>query len=150
MLRSMIPWTERFPATFSRFENEMERLMDRFFRSDDEWLPSTRRYLPRVDMIEGEDGFEVKVDLPGMKAEDVHVDLKGGSLWITGEKHEEHEEEGKTYHRLERRHGEFQRVLPLPTNVDEERIEAKFDNGVLTIVVPKTEEARPKHIEVKS
>ena len=71
-------------------------------------------------------------------------------MWITGEVEEEREEEGKTYHRLERRHGEFQRVLPLPENVDEECIEASFRDGVLTIVVPKTEEARPKHIEVKT
>lgn len=150
MFRSMVPWTERVPATFSRFENEMERLMDRFFRSDEEWLPAHRRYLPKLDMVESENGFEVKVDLPGIKPDQVHVDLKRGALWISGEIQEEREEEGKTYHRLERRRGEFQRVLPLPENVNEEGIEATFEDGVLTIVVPKTEEARPKHIEVKT
>jgi HSP20 family protein len=128
----------------------MERLMDRFFRSDEEWLPTAHQFMPRLDMVESESAFEVKVDLPGLKPEQVHVDVKRGALWITGEVEEEREEEGKTYHRLERRHGEFQRVLPLPENVDEESIEASFRDGVLTIVVPKTEEARPKHIEVKT
>ncbi len=150
MLRSMVPWSEKLPATFSRFENEMERLMERFFRSDEEWLPVSQRFMPKLDMIESEEKFEVKLDLPGMKADQVHVDLKGTELWISGQKAEEREEEGKTYHRIERRHGEFQRVLPLPANVDEEKIEATFKDGVLTIVVPKTEDARPKHIEVKS
>jgi HSP20 family protein len=128
----------------------MERLMERFFRSDEEWLPTPRRYLPKLDMVENETGFEIKVDLPGIKPDQVQVDLKRGELWITGQIQEEHEEEGKTYHRLERRRGEFQRVLPLPENVQEEGIEATFEDGVLTIVVPKTEEARPKHIEVKT
>jgi HSP20 family protein len=146
----MTPWRERFPITFSRFENEMERLMDRFFRSDEEWHPSTRHFLPKLDMVESESQFEVKVDLPGITPEQVHVDVKRGELWITGEIEEEHEEEGKTYHRLERRRGEFQRVLPLPENVNEEGIEATFQDGVLSIVVPKTEEARPRHIEVKA
>ena len=124
--------------------------MDRFFRTDEEWLPTARQFMPRLDMVESENAFEVKVDLPGLKPDQVHVDVKRGELWITGEVEEEREEEGKTYHRLERRHGEFQRVLPLPENVDEESIEASFRDGVLTVVVPKTEEARPKHIEVKT
>ena len=107
-------------------------------------------FTPKLDLVESEGAFEVTVDLPGMKPEEVNVELKNGQLWITGEMKEEKEEEGKTYHRIERHVGEFRRVLPLPTAVKEEEIEAKFTEGVLKITVPKSEEAKTKHIEVKT
>ena len=78
------------------------------------------------------------------------MELKDGDLLISGKREEQEEEKGKTYHRVERRHGEFHRVLPLPSTIKEDKIEAKFDNGVLRIIVPKSEEAKAKHIEVKA
>jgi HSP20 family protein len=103
-----------------------------------------------VDFTESETQYEVKVDLPGLKPEEVKVELRNGDLWISGERQEEKEEEGKTYHRIERRYGEFRRVLPLPVEVSEEKIEARVENGVLTVRVPKVEIAKPKTIEVKA
>jgi HSP20 family protein len=129
-------------------EGEMEDLLDRFWTSEEG--PLARRFLPTVDLVEAENQFEVTVDLPGLKPEEVEVELKNGDLWIAGKREEEEEEKGKTYHRIERRHGEFRRVLPLPATIDAEKIEARFDNGVLKIIVPKTEEAKAKHIEVKA
>jgi HSP20 family protein len=148
MLRSMVPWRERFPATFPRFENEMEDLVERFFGPGDDW--GLTRFAPALNVSETEEAYEVSVELPGMKAEEVEVELKEGNLWISGEKKEEKEEKGKAYHRMERRHGEFRRMIRLPGTVDEGKVEAKFADGVLTIHVPKTEEVKPKRIPVQA
>jgi HSP20 family protein len=158
MLGSLVPWkesslfptTDRFSQMMNRMEEEMGGLMSRFWGGDEGWLTRTPSFLPTIDLVEAENQFEVTVDLPGLKPEEVNVELKDGDLWISGKREEKKEEEGKTYHRIERRHGEFRRVLPLPSTINEEKIEAKFENGVLKITVPKTEEAKPKHIEVKA
>lgn len=149
MLRSMIPWRERFPATFPRFENEMEDLMERFFGDGGEKLGLTR-FTPSLNVSETNSGYEVSAELPGLKPEEVNVEFKEGNLWISGKKEEEQEEKGKTFHRIERRHGEFRRMIQLPGAVDEEKVEAKFANGVLSINVPKSEEVKPKRIPVKA
>jgi HSP20 family protein len=129
-------------------EEEMEDLVERFWDRDGGWLVSGK-FFPTIDLVESENQFEVAVDLPGLKPEEVSVELKEGELWISGKREEEKEEKEKTYHRIERRRGEFRRVLPLPAAIAEEKIEAKFENGVLRITVPKSEEAKTKHIEVK-
>ena len=124
--------------------------MERFSGGDDGWLTMASSFLPTTDLVETEKQFEVTVDLPGLKPEEVKVELKNGELWISGKREEEKEEKGKTYHRIERRHGEFRRVLLLPSTINEEKIDAKFENGVLKITVPKSEEVKTKHIEVKA
>ena len=108
--------------------------------------------MPRVDETEDEKGFHVKVELPGMDQKDVEVTMSDGMLTITGEKKQEEEETGKNFYRKERSFGSFRRVLPLPGDVDESRIEASFKKGILSIELPKTEEARKKvkHISVKA
>jgi HSP20 family protein len=77
------------------------------------------------------------------------VEIKGEQLWITGEKKEEKEEKGKTFHRMERRTGMFRRIFTLPAEVVDEKVEAKFAEGVLKITLPKAEKVAPKQIEVK-
>ena len=134
---------------FPRFEEEMEGLMNRFF-GPEPWWPVAEGFTPRANLAEAENEYEVTVELPGLKPEEVNVEMKNGELWITGEKHEEQEEKGKTYHRIERRSGSFRRAFHLPTALKEEAIEAKFENGVLRVTVPKAEEVKPKRIEVKS
>jgi HSP20 family protein len=158
MFGSLVPWkegglfptTDRFSQMMNRMEEEMGGLVDRFWGGDGGWLTRTPSFLPTVNLIEAENQFEVTLDLPGLKPEEVNVELKNGDLWISGKREEEKEEEGKTYHRIERHHGEFRRVLPLPSTISEEKIEAKFEDGVLKIIVPKAEEAKAKHIEVKA
>lgn len=147
MVRSLIP-TERLPRTLAQMEREMERLLKRFWEPEDGLF--TTRFWPETNVVETDTGFEVTVELPGMKSEDFHVELRGGELWITGEKKEEKEEKGKTYHRVERHFGEFQRVIPLPKSADEDKVEAQYTDGVLKVVVGKTAEATPKRVEVKS
>jgi HSP20 family protein len=131
-------------------EEEMEDLFERFDREDGDWMPRAVYFVPRADVVETENEFEVTVDLPGMKREDVHVEVKNGDLWVTGKRAEEKEEKGATYHRVERRYGEFRRVLALPATIDADKVTAKYDKGVLKVTVPKTEKAKAKLIEVKA
>jgi HSP20 family protein len=134
---------------FGRLEDEMEELFKRI-GDDGGWLTPTSYFVPTVDVVEGKEAFEVTVDLPGMKPEEVNVEVKEGDLWITGKRTEEKEETDKTYHRVERRHGEFRRVLSLPATVDGDKVTAKYDNGILKVTVPKVEAAKAKRIEVKT
>ncbi len=148
MQRALIPWRERFPASFSRFENEIEDLMERFLGGGEDW--GLTRFTPSLNVSETETDYQISVELPGMKPEDVNVEIKEGSLYISGEKQEETEEKGKTLHRIERRHGEFRRMLRLPGAAEEDKVEATFENGVLSVKVPKSEKVKPKKIPVKA
>jgi HSP20 family protein len=147
--RPLFPAPDRFSRMIGRMEEELEDLFGRF-GGEDGGARHVTYFTPKVDVVETENEFEVTVDLPGMKREDVHVEVKDGDLWISGTRAEEKEEKGKTYHRVERRYGEFRRVFPLPTTVDGDKMVAKYDNGVLRITAPKMEEAKPKRIEVKA
>ena len=97
--------------------------------------------VPAVDIAETQRGFHITAELPGMKKEDVEVSVSQGLLTIKGEKREEREEKEKGSYLSERRFGAFQRSFRLPSQADADRIEAKFDNGVLTLTVPKSAEA---------
>jgi HSP20 family protein len=107
------------------------------------------KFLPEANMVETDKTVEVTVELPGMKPEEVKVEIKENALWVTGEKKEEKEEKGKTFHRIERRAGMFRRIFQLPVEVTEEKVDARFADGVLKITLPKAERVAPKQIEVK-
>lgn len=141
---------ERLGFSFPRMEEEMENLMQRLFNGEEEGWTLARPFAPRVNLAETETEYEATFELPGLKPEEVKVEWKDGELWISGKTEEKKEEKGKTYHRIERRFGEFRRVLPLPAAIKEEEINAKFENGVLRVVVPKSEVVKPKQIEVKA
>jgi HSP20 family protein len=100
--------------------------------------------MPSMDEREDDKGYHVKVDLPGMDQKDVEVTLADGMLTIKGEKKMEEEEKGKEFYRKERAFGSFRRTLALPVEVDEAKVYASFKNGVLTIDLPKSAEARKK------
>jgi HSP20 family protein len=148
----MIPWTPRLPRPFGRLENEMNELMERFFGTEEGWngLEKVEGFAPRVNLAETEKEYEVTVELPGMKPEEFNVEFKEGALWVSGHRKEEKEEKGKTFHRIERHYGEFRRVIPLPAEVMEEKVEAAFKEGVLTVTIPKAEHVKPRRIEVKA
>jgi HSP20 family protein len=103
---------------------------------------------PAVDIVENKDSFVVKAELPGMKKEDVKLTLQNNILILSGEKKQEQEEKGKSYHRLERSYGTFYRTIELPVQVKAEDIKAEFRDGILTIDLPKVEEAKPKEISI--
>lgn len=106
-------------------------------------------WTPRVDIAETDKAFVIKAEVPEVKKEDVSITVESGVLTIRGERKQEQEEKGKTFHRVERCYGEFTRTFSLPDNVDETNIKAVFKDGMLSLEIPKTEKAKPKAIEIK-
>ncbi|MCH2450152.1 MAG: Hsp20/alpha crystallin family protein [Gracilimonas sp.] len=121
-------------------------ILDEFFNESLNYRRDS--FMPSVDISETETNFEVSVALPGMNKEDINVDLDNSRLSISGERTFEEEEEGKNYHQVESKFGSFNRSFQLPDSIDEESIEAKYENGVLTITIAKNEEKVKKQIKI--
>ena len=140
------------------FEHWLDRVMDDIWRRPfpalfgrDRWLPirpSSIR-MPSLDVYEEKDAVVIKAELPGMKKEDVEVNLAGVNLTIKGEKKEDKEVKEDDYYRRERSYGSFLRTVALPCEVKSDEIKASFKDGVLEVRMPKTEEAKKKSILVK-
>ncbi|MDW8480201.1 MAG: Hsp20/alpha crystallin family protein [Xanthomonadales bacterium] len=138
---------ERLPTSdpwraFRSLQQEMDRLFESAFRGA--WpaaLEGDRGWFaPALDIAEDEKSYRIELELPGLEAKDVSIELEEGVLIVRGEKKLEREEKKDRYHRIERSYGQFQRMLDLPEDADAERIEASFRNGVLTITLPKRAE----------
>ena len=110
----------------------------------------TSAWLPAVDVLENKEGVRITVELPGVKPEDVKLSVENSVLTIRGEKRATYEEKTDRMHRYERQYGSFERTFALPSTVDVDRVEARYDNGVLTVDLPKAEKAKPKTIEIKA
>lgn len=126
---------------------EVDRLFDRFF---DRAANATMSLVPAVDVRETAEVLEVVAELPGMRSEDVNVSIENNVLTISGEKKQEVTEGNGdgNYHLVERRFGRFERAFTLPRTVNTEKIDARFENGVLTVTLPKSEAAKPRKIKV--
>lgn len=134
----------------AEFRETMDRLFERGFSRPWRLLAwdMGEGFFP-VDLYETDDEVVVKASLPGVKPEDVQISVTGETLTIKAETKEEHEEKRPNYYRQERRYGAMQRALTLPVRVDADKADADFENGVLTLRLPKVPEVRPKTIEVK-
>ena len=128
------------------FTREIDRVFDAFFGQTDQG----RRWVPPMDLVEAEDHFVLKADLPGLAEGDVNIEVQDGTLTISGERKAEHEQREKGWYRIERSFGSFSRSLTLPDGVDADRIEASFADGVLEVHIPKPEERKPRRIEISS
>lgn len=138
---------------FMRPFDEMRRMMEDFWMTPfQEFGQRGDGFVPRVDVKEEEKEIIVSAELPGLDQKDIDVTVANDSVRISGEKKREEETEEKGYYRHETSYGSFERVIDLPTEVDEDKAEAEFSKGVLTIKLPKSEEAQAKHkkIEIKS
>jgi HSP20 family protein len=155
-IRELVPWRNRESEhelsrrgeghdPFAHLEHQMRRYFDDFFGGFD-LAPFgkafgdgglTQGLTPKIDVAETSDAVHVTADLPGLSENDVEVTLADGHLHIKGEKHAEKEDKDKNYHRIERTYGSFQRSIALPAEVDSEKVDASFKNGVLTVVLPK-------------
>lgn len=135
-------------APFWSLRDEMDQLLSRF---SDEWNSGwlTQGFEASLDLSETDDKIEVHLDVPGIRPEEIDVEVSGNQLRITGERKEDREEKGKTYHRVERHSGSFSRTVTLPCEVKEAAIEACCDNGVLTISLPKAETVKAHKVTVK-
>jgi HSP20 family protein len=164
-IRNLVPslWRGSAPARrepehpFDALQQEMNRLFDSFFRGFDAAPVGAMEgrlmgFTPFVDVKEDEKEVVVKAELPGIDEKDLDVSLSEHALTIKGEKKEEKEDQGKGYYRMERSYGSFHREIPLPASIDAKKVEAAFKNGLLTVTLPKTEEARKadRKISVKS
>jgi len=103
---------------------------------------------PAVDITETKDGYEVKAEIPGMKKDDIKINYEDDMLTLSGERNYENEKRDKNYHRIERCYGKFQRSFYIPNHVKADAIKANYKDGVLTVNIPKSEEAKPKEIAI--
>jgi HSP20 family protein len=130
----------------------MDRLMENAFVSPRRWLTEWPAgfgvEMPEADLIEENDKYLVKVALPGWKPEDVEITYEAGMMTVRGEVSEEKKEEKQRYHRREIRHTSFVRSLSLPAGALPDKAKAEFDKGILTVTLPKAEEAKPKQIKI--
>lgn len=117
-------------------------------RLQDLWGPG-REFVPAIDISEDDDRYTVSAEIPGTKKEDVTVELHEGTLTIRGEKRSEREEKGEQRRVVERSFGSFSRSFSLPPNADAEHIKARFENGVLSVRIPKSAETKPRTVDVK-
>ena len=152
MSNTIVPW-EPFRDLVSLRE-AMDHLFEESFVSPRTWVTNGGMNAnlagPRVDMYETGNEVVVKASLPGIKPEDVDITVTGDVLTISGEMKEETEQKDKSYIRRERRFGSFSRSIELPEGLDVNKADARFDNGLLTLTLPKGEEIKPKKIEVKA
>ncbi len=135
------------PLSFDDWRKEMNRLFEDSFERKD---GSSRVNAPLADFAETDKEYEISLDLPGLQPDEVNVEFRDGHLTISGERKQLEEESGKSFHRLERTHGEFRRVIALGSEVDAENIKANYEHGVLTVIVPKVAAIQPKKIAVTS
>jgi HSP20 family protein len=129
------------------FTREVDRLFDAFFGAGDS--AAGRRWVPPMDLVEAEDHFVLKADLPGMSEDDVSIEIQDGNLTISGERKAQHESREQGWYRIERSFGSFQRSLTLPDGIDPDAVEANFDRGVLEVRIPKPEERKPRRVAIK-
>jgi HSP20 family protein len=147
-------WRPRWGITpwrpFRDLEEWEGRFDDLFRRSLGRWPVEERGWMPALDVFEKEDRFIVKAELPGIKDEDIDVSVVGDTLSIRGEKKTETEIKDEDYYRCERSYGSFYRSIPIPSNVDADKIEASFEDGILEVALPKSAKVKPKKIAVSA
>lgn len=149
----------RVTDPFEAFRSEMDRIFDNFFARGLPGIPRTTgllsrgedaQFAPSVDVRENEKEIVIEAELPGMSEDDISVEMRDDVLTIKGEKKFEEEKKDENYYMMERRYGSFQRSLRVPETIDSDRIEAKFDKGVLSVHLPKRPELvrEPKKIQI--
>ena len=152
---TLVRWTPShavptFTPDLFGLQNEINRMFDGFFHGDREEtdvLGST--WKPAVDIVENDDEYIAQVELPGVNKDDVKITMENNILTLRGEKSQEKKEKSANYHRVERFYGSFRRSFELPGGVKNDKIDAEYKDGILTIRMPKEEEAKTKLIEVK-
>jgi HSP20 family protein len=144
---AIVRWQPSDLSEFDRLRQEMNRLTNLF---SGEREPFFSRVYPALNMTEEGDTFYVRAELPGVKVENLDIAVVEGRLVIRGERKIEAEGKQTNYHRKEREAGFFRRTITLPAKVASDKVSASMKNGVLTIILPKSEEAKPRKIDVTS
>jgi HSP20 family protein len=134
----------------SSLQERMTRLMSDF-RTRTPWAEEEMAqgaWVPAVDIYETKDAIVLNVELPGVSKEEISLEVKDNTLTLRGEKKMEKDVKEESYHRMERTYGSFMRAFTLPSTVQQEKVKARFKDGILEVSIPKAEEARPKQIKV--
>ena len=147
----MTQLTRQIPnRTVRNLQREVDSIFDRFFGRTSSGGGSTLAvWSPQTDLVETDEDFRLHLDVPGMSTEDININLQNRTLTVNGERTSERTDEGEEFVRVERAFGSFHRTFTLPEAVDADSIEASYDNGVLTITVPKTAESTRRQIEIQ-
>ena len=127
------------------FTQEFDRLFSSLFENRNRGV---QRWMPAMDIVEADDHFVLKADLPGLGEDDVAIEVQDNVLTLSGSREAEHERNEQGWHRLERSYGSFSRSLTLPDGVDPDKVAASFDRGVLEVRIPKPEERKPRRISI--
>lgn len=146
----LTPWRRPNRGDITRFNREMESLWNRFFGEMHPFSGAEVEWLPTMDASETNGEVAVRAELPGLEAKDIDLDISGDVLSIRGEKRGKEEKKEESYYTRESYYGSFQRSIRLPSEVQSDKVEAKFKNGVLDIKLPKSEKTQKKKIEIKS
>ncbi len=156
MFKSLIPWQKKEEHPLLSFRRNIDKLfedfMDDFGSMKLSAWPLQKNFLPDIDVSENDKAIQVTAELPGMTEKDVEVSLHDNVLTVKGEKKHEEEKKEHNYHCIERRYGSFHRTIPLPEEVETDKIDASFKNGILNILIPKKEGQieKAKKIEIKT
>ena len=130
-------------------QGEINRLFNSFFDTPVSAGEGVgRRWLPAMDLVEADDHYVLRADLPGLSEEDVNIEVEDRVLTVSGERKATHEVAKDGFHRVERAFGTFSRSLTLPEGINPEAVEANFDRGVLEVRIPKPEERKPRKISI--
>ena len=127
------------------FSSEFNRLFNTLFDES-----RAQRWVPAMDLVEADDHFVLKADLPGLGEDDVAIEVRDNALTISGERKAEHEQRERGWYRVERATGRFSRSLTLPDGVDPDSVTAEFDKGVLEVRIPKPEQRKPRRIQINT
>jgi HSP20 family protein len=130
------------------FSSEINRLFDTLFEPANGHANRSQRWAPAMDLVEAEDHFVLKADLPGLGEDDVSIEVQDNVLTVSGERKTEQERKERGFYRLERSFGRFSRSLTLPEGVNADGIKASFDKGVLEVSIPKPAERKPRRIAI--
>ena len=144
MLNSVTRWNPN--ASYVTTREPLFRLFDTFLNDLQGEEVASRGWMPPVDIQEREDAYRLQAELPGLTKEDINITMENNILRLSGERKFEKDVKKESYHRIERTYGTFTRSFALPSQVNAEGVQAAFENGVLTITVPKAEQAKPRKI----
>lgn len=144
-MKTLIP-----TAGVDTLRREMDRMFDRLWQQNGFEFTTAGEWNPSTDVMETKDDFVAKLEVPGIEPKDISVSVHAGILTIKGEKKQELEDKKEHFYRVEREYGSFVRSFLLPTTVDEARVNATFTNGLLTVVLPKTADAKGTTVPIKT
>ncbi len=144
------PWRGLGPfGEFDRIRREMDQLWESLSERPGRKGGEEGEWLPALDISETKDDYVVKAEIPGIDPKDIDISLSDGMLTIKGQKKQEKEEKEENYHLIERSYGSFIRSIPLAGEIQSEKIKAEYKNGILKIVLPKSEKAKQKEIKIQ-